>query len=202
MAPSYPCSWCSQPVSSSPLTSLGSIQQNKAIVIITQDFDFYLTSRLLSSQMHASMKHPTLLERPTRQGTKCSLWLTASWAPRPLAPQPTGNWLLTAHVNLGENPSPVRSQMRPQPQPTPSLQPVIPWSSHQLLYGPFNAILVCETEVFWEALEKVFLIERHLRRKERSLFSAPPISVWESIARTDAALCDRQELHPRGRVNR
>lgn len=128
MAPSYPCSWCSQPVSSSPLTSLGSIQRNKAIVIITQDFDFYLTSRLLSSQMHASMKHPTLLERPTRQGTKCSLWLTASWAPRPLAPQPTGNWLLTAHVNLGENPSPVRSQMRPQPQPTPSLQPVIPWS--------------------------------------------------------------------------
>lgn len=51
-------------------------------------------------------------------------------------------------------------------------------SHHQLLYGPFNAILVCETgEVFWEALEKVFLIERHLRRKERSLFSAPPISV-------------------------
>lgn len=56
-------------------------------------------------------------------------------------------------------------------------------SYHQLLYGPFNAILVCETgEVFWEALEKVFLIERHLCRKERSLFSAPPISVWESIA--------------------
>ena len=57
-----------------------------------------------------------------------------------------------------------------------------PSHHHQLLYGPFNVILICETgEVFWEALEKVFLIERHLCRKERSLSSAPPISVWASI---------------------
>lgn len=72
-------------------------------------------------------------------------------------------------------------------------------SHHQLLYGPFNAVLVCETgKVFWEALEKVFLIERHLCRKERSLFSAPPISVCVT-ARTDAALCDPSGATPEGK---